>query len=96
MVSLISQFVPSLKKRIKSDRDALPASGGRVLWLGLCPTADRVISGNWELSITWGGKMSWLEERPSQTFNNSKGCETGSGRQYWQSVRYLRKESIKR
>lgn len=69
MVSLISQFVPSLKKRITSDRDALPASGGRVLWLGLCPTADRVISGNWELSIISGGKMSRLKERPSQTFS---------------------------
>lgn len=51
MVSLISQFVPSLKERITSDRDALLASGGRALWLGSCPTADRVISGNWELSI---------------------------------------------
>lgn len=56
MVPLINQFVPSLKKRIRSDRDALLASGGRALWLGSCPTADRVISGNWELSIIWGGK----------------------------------------
>lgn len=69
MMSLISQFVPSLKERITSDRDALPASGGRALWLGSCPTADRVISGNWELSIIWGGKMSGLKERPSQTFS---------------------------
>jgi len=68
MVSLISQFVPSLKKRITSDRDVLLASGGRALWLGLCPTADRVISGNWELSINLGGKTSWLKERLSQPF----------------------------
>lgn len=69
MVSLISQFVPSLKERITSDRDALLASGGRALWLGSCPTADRVISGNWELSIIWAGRMSGLKERPSQTFS---------------------------
>lgn len=68
MVSLIRQLVPSMK-RITSDRDALLASGGKVLWLGLCPTADRVISGNWELSIILGGKMSRLKERPSQTFS---------------------------
>jgi len=69
MMSLIRQFVPSLKKRITSDKDALLASGGRALWLGLCPTADRVISGNWELSIILGGKVSRLKERPSQTFS---------------------------
>lgn len=68
-MSLINQFVPSSKKRITSNGAALLASGGRALWLGLCPAADRVISGNWELSIILGGKLSQLKERPSQTFS---------------------------